>query len=153
MSKYLSAFMIFAVSLTAHTNGPASVLVDNIQPPGGTLYVAFYNATADGSWQDEPLLRLQTAIAETPSQHLEIGLADGRYTARAYLDRNHNGRLDTDKSGKPLEPFAVSLGAGRKKPSIKFSESVFEISPQKREVRMTLRYPKIRHQAPFVPQD
>ena len=106
------------------------------------MYIAIYAGTGKGSWQDEPVLRLQNSVSDEPNSIIEVDLPDGRYAARAFLDRNQNGQLDTGRSGKPLEPFAISVGEHRKKPSLKFSESVFVISPEQRQCHLTLRYPK-----------
>gem|GEM_PF-1414959 len=147
MCKYLSILMIFLVSHAFADSEGAVLLIDNIKPPGGTLYIAIYAAqTPDrstgalGGWQDEPLIQLQNAVHNS-RESIEIALSDGHYAARAYLDRNQNGQLDLDKSGKPAEPFAISRGRGRKKTSIRFNDAVFTIAPGQRQVPLTLHYP------------
>lgn len=73
---------------------------------------------------------------------LTIDFPDGLYAVRAYVDRNRNGHLDTSRSGRPREPFAISIGAQRRKPSSRFRESIFLLDEINTRINLTLSYPR-----------
>ena len=65
----------------------------------------------------------------------------GRYAVLAFQDLNNSGSLDRSKLGLPLEPYALSNGAGRKgRPT--FDQAAISITEPGRVVRLDLNAPK-----------
>jgi hypothetical protein len=58
------------------------------------------------------------------------------------VDLSGDGALDTARSGRPQEPFAISLGDKRRKPSHRFKTAVFALTVENPSLLLTLRYPK-----------
>ena len=118
-----------------------TLIIDNNRSPGDTVYVQVMPGSAD-NWDAEPATRLKQVLPETDSLDLPLDLAAGRYAIRAFVDTDGDAELATGAMGKPKEPFASSIGTGRKRPAISLDRSVFELNETRPSVTLTLRYPR-----------
>ena len=65
----------------------------------------------------------------------------GRYAVLAFQDLNNSGSLDRSKLGLPLEPYALSNGAGRRgRPT--FEQAAISLTEPGRTLRLDLTSPK-----------
>ena len=117
------------------------MILEGNRSAGADVYVAVYAAQA-GKWEAPPLWQRRETLPETPSVTLELPLAPGAYAIRAFVDVNGDGELATGARGRPAEPFAISVGEGRRQPSTHFSRSIFRLHEGQPEVTLTLRYPE-----------
>lgn len=115
--------------------------VKNNLSPGHTLYVAIYRE-ASGDWQSEPDYRLKQRLPQSHSLELPLDIPAGQYALRAFIDLNDDQTLNTRSLDRPTEPFASSIGAGRRHPSVRFEHSVVSIDKDHPQAVLTLRYPK-----------
>lgn len=126
---------------------PVTLHIEDCRTHGAPFYIILLDGDESGSWQDTPRLQL---VQETPSESsfdISIELPDGRYAARAYIDINQNQQLDTTKLGRPLEPFAISIGENRRNVSRHFKDSIFVVDEKHTRPQLTLHYPKASRQA------
>ena len=116
--------------------------VDSIAPET-QFYVAIYRVTKTTHWDDEPVWKTQLTISIS-QQWAHIFSVDelpyGRYAARAYIDQNGNGQLD-QRGVRPSEPFAISVGQGRAKPSLNMQRAAFIYSAEQHDANIPLHYP------------
>src|SRR5690625_2447465 len=136
----LSVIWLLLFAATTGSAEPYQLILEDIRSPGVNVYVAVYSAQASG-WDSEPLLQLRETLPDTQSATVALPLATGAYAIRALVDLAGNGELATNERGRPVEPFAISVGAGRRQPSTHFSRSIFQLHEGQPEVTLTLRYP------------
>lgn len=130
---------LIATSIAA---APVEFTFEDNRAPGGQVYLAIYKADQAKGWDDAPAQQEKLTLGSNQNWSTTLELAPGRYTARAFIDMDGNGELKTARSGRPQEPFAISLGEGRTKPSIRFQQAIFEVSEGANQVTMPLLYPK-----------
>ena len=98
-----------ALGLTAAGSAAAAdleVIVDVKAPPEGKVMIAVYDSAANFR-KTELVAQSQPATAG-PLRFRFPDLKPGDYAVAMYLDRNGNGKLDTNLVGMPTEPYAFS---------------------------------------------
>lgn len=121
---------------------PVELVFEDQRLPGTRLYLAIYDVAISERWDDEPRQQLLlTTDHHDPWSHV-LELPPGQYAARAFLDTDGDGELKTTASGRPAEPFAISLGDQRKKPSVHFRHAIFTVTDTATRVTMPLLYPR-----------
>ena len=140
--RFTRPSLIGLLLFVAHAGSaePYQLILEDIRSPGVNVYVAVYSAQASG-WDSEPLLQLRETLPDTQSATVALPLTPGAYAIRAFVDLDGNGELATNERGRPEEPFAISVGEGRRQPSTQFSRSIFQLHEGQPEVTLTLRYP------------
>jgi uncharacterized protein (DUF2141 family) len=144
LRRLVTLYTFIGLCLTGTSAAAATVefTFEDNRAPGAQVYLAIYKANESKSWDDAPAQQEKLTLGDTENWQATIELAPGRYAARAFIDVDGNGELKTARSGRPQEPFAISLGDGRKKPSIRFQQAVFEVSEGTTSVTMPLLYPR-----------
>ena len=141
---FMRLLLVWLLLFTASASGaePYRLILEGNRSAGADVYVAVYSAQA-GSWDSTPILQLHEALPEAPSVTLELPLEAGAYAIRAFVDLTGDGELATGARGRPAEPFAISVGEGRRQPSTHFSRSIFRLHQSQPEVTLMLRYPQV----------
>ncbi len=89
--------------------GEIKVIVDDIIPDSGQVYIGVYNKdekfTLPGKEVKVALVPATKTKITGTFKNLSLGES---YAVFAYQDINSNGKLDKDKLGKPNEPVAFS---------------------------------------------
>lgn len=103
------ALSLCTVSLFA-TDIKASIVITNVQPKTGYLYVAVY----DSQEALKKNIPVQAFILETEQESITktLTLPAGEYYVSAYQDVNNNEKLDTNFLGIPREPVGISNYSG-----------------------------------------
>lgn len=143
----LSLVWLLLFAASASGAEPYRLILEGNRSAGAEVYVAVYSAQASG-WDSAPLLQLRETLPETSSLTLELPLEPGAYAIRAFVDLTGDGELATGARGRPAEPFAISVGEGRRQPSTHFSRSIFQLHQGQPEVTLTLRYPEAPSEEP-----
>jgi uncharacterized protein (DUF2141 family) len=146
-SAALPAAPKVCISSTATAAPPLCLHVQGLRvesiTPQAQLYVAIYRVTKKTHWSDEPVWKTQLTISVARQWAKKFGVDElpyGRYAARAYIDQNGNGQLD-QRGARPSEPFAISVGQGRTKPSLNMQRAAFIYNAEQHDVNISLRYP------------
>ena len=91
-----------------------------------------------------PKVCITSAAAAAPQQYAQDFSVDelpyGRYAARDYIDQNGNGQLD-QRGARPSDPFAISVGQGRAKPSLNMQRAAFIYSAEQHDANVPMHYP------------
>ncbi|MBE8715853.1 DUF2141 domain-containing protein [Cellvibrio sp. KB43] len=142
--RFVTLYTFIGLCLAGSTAlaAPVEFTFEDNRVPGGQVYLAIYKADQAKGWDDAPTHQEKLTLGDSENWKTTLELAPGRYAARAFIDVDGNGELKTARSGRPQEPFAISLGDGRKKASIRFQQAVFEVSDSAASVTMPLLYPK-----------
>lgn len=115
-----------------------SLRVDNTEPNGSAVYAAL----CQGGIERADCSRGERRFAAGTSVQFEFtDVPAGRYAVVVFQDLNGSQALERSKLGLPLEPYALSNGAGRKgRPS--FEQAAIQISEPGRAITMELVKPR-----------
>lgn len=108
-----------------------TVEVQQVVAPGD-LMIAVYDQS--GQWLKQPLRGLrQAAVAGTMTVQVP-DLPDGDYAVSLFIDRNANGKLDSNAIGMPTEPYAFSNDAAGNFGPPAFDQARFSVKGDTRAV-------------------
>jgi uncharacterized protein (DUF2141 family) len=125
---------IFIFLLALATSASAvTVEVSNLGAEKGQIFLAVYDSP--DAFPDQPSRALVKVIqpleSGASSVSLNVDLRAGRYAIAAFLDRNKNGKLDTNILGAPKERFGFSRNPRILTGAPNFHECAFEVTDQK----------------------
>lgn len=139
----IAIILLLALSAPVTFARPLTIVIDNNQVAGTILYLALYTAEeGGGDWQQVPYHTVKRVLPMDETAEIQLDLPDGDYAARAYVDVNSNGVLDSGRSNRPQEPFAISSPANRGRPSLRFANAIFKLDDTNNRIIMSLMYPK-----------
>ena len=120
------------------TTAPAATLTLDVQQAGGSgeLMVAVFSDA--GQWLKKPLRATRQPLQEGPVSLQLADLPDGDYAISLFIDRNANGKLDSNAMGVPTEPYAFSNNAGGNYGPPNFDHPRFSV---KGDTRSLIRLP------------
>lgn len=108
-----------------------TVEVQQVVAPGD-LMIAVYDPSSP--WLKQPLRGLrQAAVAGTMTVQVP-DLPDGDYAVSLFVDRNANGKLDSNAIGVPTEPYAFSNDAAGNYGPPAFEQARFSVKGDTRAV-------------------
>ncbi|HKL86067.1 MAG TPA: DUF2141 domain-containing protein [Treponemataceae bacterium] len=115
MKKFLCVLLLVLGTTVAFAlEVEASIVISNVQPKTGTLFVVIYNsAESMKKKQSFKTLKLETK-SETITAN--VTLPAGEYFLSAYQDINNNGKFDTNFLGFPKEPIGIANFSGKTMP-------------------------------------
>lgn len=70
----------------------------------------------------------------------ECRLPPGKYAASVLHDENKSGDMDTNLIGVPKEGYGVTNNPKPKRRAARFDEALFDLSPEGREMTISLQY-------------
>ncbi len=139
--RFILFFYLFTALQVSAQDTPFTLKLEGNTSEGRTLFIAIYDKSAR-NWLAAPTKRIRLTLPAEQSLTIPLTLTAGAYAIRAFVDLNHNGKLDTSAKGRPLEPFGSSIGHGRNRASLQFKRSILKLHPKTPQARVLLRYPK-----------
>jgi len=120
--------------------GTVTLQVGNVEPNGSAVYAAL----CQGGLERENCPKGDRRFAAGESVSFEFSdVPPGRYAVVVFQDINGNRALDRTPLGIPLEPYALSNGAGRKgRPN--FEQAAIAIHEPGRALTLDLIKPRPR---------
>lgn len=133
----LAALATLTVALTSaaftSTASAATLTLDIQQASGsGELMVAVFNDA--GQWLKKPVRAARQPLQDGPISLQLADLPDGDYAISLFIDRNANGKLDSNAMGMPTEPYAFSNDAIGNFGPPSFDKAKFSVSGDTRAV-------------------
>jgi uncharacterized protein (DUF2141 family) len=126
MKTIIASFIISLFLATGIYAGERlSLLITNINPARGKLYVAVYNSAENYMDPGSAISREIIPVTADTAFVVFDNLPAGEYAIAVFLDLNGNGMLDTRKNGIPEEPFGFSNDARSKLGPAKFRDACF----------------------------
>jgi uncharacterized protein (DUF2141 family) len=89
----------------------AELRILNVEPKGGTVYVAVYESAE--SYKAQKAYKGFILVPESGTLRLSLSLPKGEYMFSIFQDRNGNGKLDTNFLGIPKELVGISNYDGK----------------------------------------
>ena len=121
--------MIISLSLSAVAQA-VSVEISNLAGESGQIFLAVYDSP--DAFPDQASRALVKVIEPLNGgaavTTLKLDLKPGRYAIATFLDRNKNGKLDTNMVGAPKERFGFSRNPRILTGAPNFSECAFEVT-------------------------
>lgn len=139
--KFLSLSLLM-LHMTCANATEVSLEISDIRTPNAQFYLAIYDAQTVDQWDLPSTLQLIHPLNEHSVQTLNFTLPEGNYALRAFVDLNGNGQLDFNQKSRPIEPFAFSIGDGRRAPSIHFKHAKVQAVGEQVTWQMKLLYPR-----------
>lgn len=102
---FLIMLTLFASTMIAE-NVEASLVITNVQPNAGSLFVTFFSSP-EALKNKEPTKKIKLNTNEE-TMAAQIFLPEGEYFVSAFQDVNDNGKFDTNFIGFPREPVGIS---------------------------------------------
>lgn len=105
------ATLTVALAGAVTTTVSAATLTLEVQQASGPgeLMVAVFNDA--GHWLKQPTRAARQPLQDGPVQLQLADLPDGDYAVSLFIDRNANGKLDSNAMGMPTEPYGFSNDA------------------------------------------
>jgi uncharacterized protein (DUF2141 family) len=133
----LTALATLAVALAgatvANTAAAATLTLEVQQASGsGELMVAVFNDA--GQWLKKPVRAARQPLQDGPLSLQLADLPDGDYAVSLFIDRNANGKLDSNAMGIPTEPYAFSNDAAGNFGPPPFDKAKFTVQGDTRAV-------------------
>lgn len=133
----LAALATLTVALSGavftSTASAATLTLDIQQASGsGELMVAVFNDA--GQWLKKPVRAARQPLQDGPISLQLADLPDGDYAISLFIDRNANGKLDSNAMGMPTEPYAFSNDAIGNFGPPSFDKAKFSVSGDTRAV-------------------
>ena len=125
--KAILQILIIAV-LSWQMPADLKIVIHNISPLKGKLYIALYNDEATFMNIDSACRRDIIMVEDTTASIIFKDLDAGDYAVAVFHDINDNAILDSRKAGIPKEPFGFSNDARGKLGPPKFGQAVFSFS-------------------------
>lgn len=120
-----TAFLAFLLPAFGAGAADLTITVDGVASADGRVMVALYNS-AD-TFRGKPY-RALVAPASAGAVTLEVkDLPAGDYAFAAYHDANHNGKLDLNAVGMPVEDYAFSNNAMGKRGPASYDDARFQV--------------------------
>ena len=122
--------LALAAALPA-TAATLTIEVQQVAAPGDLMVAVFDQA---GQWLKQPLRGLRQAAAAGTMTVQVPDLPDGDYAVSLFVDRNANGKLDSNAMGMPTEPYAFSNDAAGNFGPPSFDKARFSVQGDTRAV-------------------
>jgi uncharacterized protein (DUF2141 family) len=130
----LATLVVAVAGATVATTAAAATLTLEVQQASGSgeLMVAVFNDA--GQWLKKPVRAARQPLQDGPISVQLADLPDGDYAISLFIDRNANGKLDSNAMGIPTEPYAFSNDAAGNFGPPSFAQARFSVSGDTRAV-------------------
>ena len=118
---------IFQPPLPSDTGGSLLLRIDNIEQPGGMVWVGIYDSQSSFLNQEKAVLVQGEKIERAGKTMLRLReIPYGTYAAALFYDENNNGVMEQNWIGIPLEPYGFSVPFSPKWRAPRFNEVKFD---------------------------
>lgn len=131
---------LIALMTLASMASATTVEISNLGAENGQIFLALYDSPDAFPDQASRALKKITVPVASHQQtvKIDLDLKPGRYAISTFLDKNKNGKLDTNVVGAPKERFGFSRNPKIGMGAPNFSECAFEITQEKKVISIRL---------------
>lgn len=121
----IALFLAQQFQAQSNNNSTITVVVENLDSNEGAVLFGLY--TEMNFMKAKPKFNAKSKIVNGTAKVTFEGITPGIYAISSFHDKNDNGQMDFEPTGKPLEPFGVSNNKIlNSKPQ--WSDAKFEVS-------------------------
>jgi len=137
--KPLLYFLFLSISFTtmAQDNNTLTVEFEGIKTDGAKLFVALYDSEIN--FLKEAVQGTVVLVNNGNATAIFNNLKPGIYAISSFLDKNNNGKLDTNFMHIPKEPTAMSNNAKGSFGPPKFKDAKFSISGTQTHIKIKFK--------------
>lgn len=126
--------MFISLASKAQENLTLTIAFDGIKTDKAKLYVALYDS--EDNFLKKSVQGTIVAVNEGRASAVFNNLKPGSYAVSSFLDKNNNGKLDTNFMHIPKEPTAMSNQAKGRFGPPKFKNAKFDVSLPKTLIKI-----------------
>ena len=130
----ISIFLFISFSSIAQDNLALTVEFEGIKTDKAKLFVALYDS--EENFLKKSVQGTIVSVKNGNATAVFNNLKSGIYAISSFLDKNNNGKLDTNFMHIPKEPTAMSNNAKGSFGPPKFKDAKFTITENKTEIRI-----------------
>lgn len=121
-------FYILFIIVGIQVPGELKVVVNNIAPVEGDIYVAIYDHPEKYMSVEMAVFKQMVPVKEETETIIFSNVPEGEYAIAVFQDLNGNGELDLKSTGIPKEPFGFSNDARGKMGPPKYKNAKISFS-------------------------
>ncbi len=140
MKSLLIALFLLPVVSFRHPEGKLVLTVSNLENIKGTLYIGWYKSAEEFRKSDKAIY--QKIVNVDGKEAVEIpfdNVAPGTYAVAVFLDKNGNGKMDTNMLGIPKEKYGFSNNKYPLTRAATFQESAIEVVGKEQSISIKLK--------------
>ncbi|MCG2617821.1 DUF2141 domain-containing protein [Terrimonas sp. NA20] len=139
--KKLFTLLIFLPLISFRSAETKFVLtVSNLEKIKGKLYIGWYRSADDFRKSDKAVY--QRIVEVDGKEAVDIpfeNISPGTYAVAIFLDKNDNGKMDTNMLGIPKEKYGFSNNKYPLTRAATFKESAFEVGGNEHSITIKLK--------------
>jgi uncharacterized protein (DUF2141 family) len=139
--KQLFILLLIIPVLAWHKPDSHQVLhVSNMEGIKGKLYIGWYRSAAEFRQPDKAVL--QKIVEVEGKETIDIpfdNVPSGTYAIAVFLDKNGNGKIDTNMFGIPKEKYGFSNNKYPLTRAATFDESKFQVAEKEQTISIRLK--------------
>jgi len=134
--KHLLYFLILSISLNvmAQDSNTLTVEFEGIKTDEAKLFVALYDS--EGNFLKKAVQGTIVTVNNGNATAVFNNIKSGIYAISSFLDKNNNGKLDTNFMRIPKEPTAMSNNAKGSFGPPKFKDAKFTVQDARTTIRI-----------------
>jgi uncharacterized protein (DUF2141 family) len=140
MKPLLIALILLPLMSFRHPESKLVLTVSNLDKIKGTLYIGWYKSDDDFRKPDKAIY--QKVVNVEGKEAIDIpfdNVAPGTYAVAVFLDKNGNGKMDTNMLGIPKEKYGFSNNKYPLTRAATFKESAFEVGGKDQSITIKLK--------------
>lgn len=131
-----SLFLIQQFQAQPNSTNKITVTVKNLDSNEGAVLFGLY--TEITFMKAKPKFNAKSEIVNGTASVTFEDITPGTYAISCFHDKNRNGQMDFEPTGKPLEPYGTSNNKTNPNGPPKWSDAKFEVSGSPLELNINL---------------
>lgn len=131
-----SLFLVQQFQAQSNNTSTITVVVENLDSNDGAVIFGLY--TENNFMKAKPRFNKKSIIVNGTARITFDGITPGTYAISCFHDKNGNGQMDFEPTGKPLEPYGTSHNKINPNGPPKWSDAKFEVSGSPLELNINL---------------
>lgn len=132
----ISVFLAQQIQAQSNNTSTITVIVENLDSNDGAVIFGLY--TEITFMKAKPEFNSKSKIVNGIARITFEGITPGTYAISCFHDKNGNGQMDFEPTGKPLEPYGTSHNKINPNGPPKWSDAKFEVSGTPLELNIKL---------------
>jgi uncharacterized protein (DUF2141 family) len=138
--KYFAIVSVLLVLSFKGTNSKQVLVVTNLENIKGKLYIGWYKSAEEFRKADKAVFQKIVEVENKESVEIPFdNVPAGTYAIAIFLDKNGNGKIDTNMLGIPKEKYGFSNNKYPLTRAATFKESAFTVGEKETSITIKLK--------------
>lgn len=140
MKSLFLALVLLPLMSFRHTETKLVLTVSNLDKIKGKLYIGWYKSEEDFRKPDKAVYQKIVEVEGKDTVDIMFeNVAPGTYSVALFLDKNGNGKMDTNMLGIPKEKYGFSNNKYPLTRAATFKESAFTVGGKEQSISIKLK--------------